>query len=323
MTEAVQGTNDDAQVSKLSCVQRGYFQDRFLQYFVRKATRRAPLINRGYFTRFSALQQLIQRFLTVPGQLQIISLGAGYDTTWFRLMEQGSAPAHCFEVDFPEVTQRKAAIIGAQPELKRVLESSGSISGHSGKGHLHTARYSLLPGDLRDVQQVQAALLEAGLQPGQPTLVLAECVLVYMQPAESAALVRQLGSLLTTAACLVYEQIRPDDAFGKQMLLNLERRGCPLLGLHATPSLQAHEQRLTANGWSRATATDLDTVYRHHIDPAEKRRIERLEIFDEFEEWHLIQEHYCITIGINDATGILADYGFAQFSTSQVNPPIM
>ena len=28
---------------------------------------------------------------------------------------------------------------------------------------------------------------------------------------------------------------------------------------------------------------------RHCIDPQERRRIERLELFDEFEEWHLIQ----------------------------------
>lgn len=28
---------------------------------------------------------------------------------------------------------------------------------------------------------------------------------------------------------------------------------------------------------------------RQCIDPADRRRIERLEIFDEFEEWHLIQ----------------------------------
>lgn len=44
------------------------------------------LVPAGYFTRFSALQDLIQRFLKTPGQLQILSLGAGYDTTWFRLM---------------------------------------------------------------------------------------------------------------------------------------------------------------------------------------------------------------------------------------------
>lgn len=107
----------------------------------------------------------------------------------------------------------------------------------AGKGHLHTARYTLLPGDLRDVQGVHAALLEAGLQADQPTLVLAECVLVYMQPAESVRLVRHLGSLLTTAAFLVYEQLRPDDAFGQQMLLNLEVGGQHLLWCAAPRSM--------------------------------------------------------------------------------------
>lgn len=34
--QAVQTTNDDAQASKASCVQLGYFEDKFIQYFVRK-----------------------------------------------------------------------------------------------------------------------------------------------------------------------------------------------------------------------------------------------------------------------------------------------
>ena len=66
--------------------------------------------------------------------------------------------------------------------------------------------------------------MQSGLQPKLPTLVLAECVLVYMQPADSTQLMQQLGNLLPTAACVVYEQIRPDDAFGQQMLMNLEVR---------------------------------------------------------------------------------------------------
>ena len=53
----------------------------------------------------------------------------------------------------------------------------------------------------------------------------------------------------------------------------LQRRGCPLRGLHATPSLQAHEHRFIHNCWSQAHATDLDTIYRQHIDPADKRRL--------------------------------------------------
>ena len=94
----------------------------------------------------------------------------------------------------------------------------------TGAGRIQAPGYCLLPGDLRDVQGIQQLLLQAGLQPHLPTLVLAECVLVYMEPQHSAQLLRCLGDLLPTAACLVYEQIRPDDAFGRQMLMNLEVR---------------------------------------------------------------------------------------------------
>lgn len=38
-------------------------------------------------------------------------------------------------------------------------------------------------------------------------------------------------------------------------------------------------------------------VYDERLDKIEKARIEKLEIFDEFEEWILIQNHYCICIG--------------------------
>ena len=94
-------------------------------------------------------------------------------------------------------------------------------------------------------------------------------------------------------------QIRPDDAFGRQMLMNLEvscmqgcqrcsqastdythsivsfmeqARGCPLKGIRATPDLAAHMRRFTGNGWQRAAARDMSAIYRACLDPAEKRR---------------------------------------------------
>lgn len=32
-----------------------------------------------------------------------------------------------------------------------------------------------------------------------------------------------------------------------------------------------------------------------------------LEIFDEFEEWHLIQQHYCVACGVIDQENMLKD----------------
>lgn len=84
----------------------------------------------------------------------------------------------------------------------------------------------------------------------------------------------------------------------------------------ATPTLAAHCARFTSNGWQRAIARDMDTVYRQHLEPWDKARIERLEIFDEFEEWHMIQEHYAITIGINDEREELGGFGFPEYAYS-------
>ena len=43
----VQGTNDHATLSKSSTVMQGYYEDKFLQYFVSKSSRRAPIIHRS------------------------------------------------------------------------------------------------------------------------------------------------------------------------------------------------------------------------------------------------------------------------------------
>lgn len=322
--QTVQGTNDDAQISKLSCVKLGYFRDDYLQHFVRKSSRRSPLINRGYYSRQAALRLLLKQFLQIThskqsGPTQILSLGAGFDTTWFQLQAEGVSPTHYYEVDFPEVTKKKAAIIANREVLHKLVGHKLDPQG-VGEGRICADNYSLLPVDLRDLESFQESLKNAGFQASIPTYVLAECVLVYMEPHESSALLKHLGQQLPSAVCVVYEQIHPEDAFGQQMLRNLESRGCPLKGLPSTPTLEAHRQRFLTNGWEKADAVDLDTIYKHHLDPQDKRRIERLEIFDEFEEWHMIQEHYCVTVGMNDATGAFRQFGLTNNAPQPQQP---
>ncbi|EFN56319.1 hypothetical protein CHLNCDRAFT_22266 [Chlorella variabilis] len=273
--EGVRDTNDDAQLSKLSCVRHGYFQDSFVHHFVRRPARRSPLINRGGTTVWCCLQCPAQpSSLPLAPKRQVVVLGAGYDTTYFQLASEGIYADKYIELDFRQ----------ARP-LRLPLPSCGIAQA----GRVVTDRYCLLPIDLREPSQLEAALEEAGLDPAAPTYVLSECVLVYLQPQHSREVVRWLAEHLECAAMVVYEQIQPHDAFGQQMLINLESRGCALLGIEATPTLEAHQQRFTDCGWHRAEAHTMDHVYSRCIDPQDKRRIERLEIFDEFEEWHLIQ----------------------------------
>lgn len=312
---AVQATNDEASTSKLSCVKKGYMQDEYVQYFVRRPTRRSPIINRGYYARWASIRKLLLQFLEM-GQSssdghckkQILSLGAGFDTLYFQLQDEEKAPHLFVELDFKEVTSKKAIIIDAYEPLRRKLGTTNTISRE--QGLILSDHYKLLPADLRDLNSLNMILEQAKMDPSLPTLILAECVLIYLDPTVSRAVVEWAGQKFSTLIFIVYEQIHPDDGFGRQMLKNLERRGCPLLGLHDTPTLEAKKKRFLDLGWERSEALDMDVIYNHHIDLKDRKRIERLELFDEFEEWHILQEHYCISYGINDRLNLFENFGF-------------
>jgi len=288
-------TNDDAANAKLSCVKLGYFQDMFLPYFVKNLIRRQPLINRGYYARVSIFRRTLRKFLE-NGGTQILSLGAGFDTNYFLLCIEGYRDVTYYEVDFQEVVSTKAAIIQSHPKLASLLENAKITE----SGDLISSRYYLLVADLRDIYAFEQKLLTMNIDFNKPTLVLSECVLVYLTTSSASQVIKWTTSKFAKPLLLLYEPIKPNDPFGRVMLANMQTRGCPLKTVSAYPSLESQKERFLNLGYTHVYAVDMLHVYNNLLDPAENKRVEKLEIFDEVEEWILIQEHYCLLLAVLD-----------------------
>ncbi|XP_077072010.1 tRNA wybutosine-synthesizing protein 4 [Siphateles boraxobius] len=296
---AVQGTNDSSVVSKVSAAAQGYFHDDFLKHFVCKVSRRAPLINRGYYVRWKAVDHCMNQFFHATNsssRRQILSLGAGFDSLFFRLHSEGAlGGVTVFEVDFPDVARRKADLINSNACLKDTLPDWEAVSNQQTNAvFIRSGHYNLIGVDVRKEQKVEAALSGAGLQWDTPTLVLSEVVLTYMETQWSDAVIGWTAKLLPQSMFVMYEQIHPDDPFGRVMQNHFLKLNSSIHALKQYPHTVAQTQRFIQKGWEKCVCLDMNQFYFDLLPEDERQRVEGLEPFDEFEEWHQKCSHYFI-----------------------------
>ena len=291
--------------------------------------RKPPIINRGYFARVHSINSTIQKFITAADagtikRRQIISLGSGFDTLSLRLLRGKDEHLHIYEVDFEKIIRRKVGICLNDPVIRELLipshennkdlfreeknggsDSSGNRSNGTRALSLNdaTGNYSFnnlhfLSGDLRNAESIIESLLQVSLDPTAPTLILTECVMVYMEKSPSMSLCRAFSELLSEASWLTYDMISPTDIFGRTMLRNLTAARFNIPGFIDFPTLELQSARFLECGWDRAKSDTMLSVYDNHITLEEKHRISRLEIFDEIEEWQMLMSHYSLTVAV-------------------------
>lgn len=282
-------------------VDKGYWSDEFIQFFCRSSIeRKSPEISRGYYARVKSVRSLVEQFVAVTGgHCQLVSLGAGFDTLFWQLLAVSLLPRVFCEVDFSTVTSKKCQAIKTKKPLLEALGEQVVVS----QSELHSASYHLLSGDLRDMHALGRRLLEAGIDTSVPTMFLAECVLVYLEPDKSREVIRWAGNTFSSAFFINYEPINPHDRFGKVMQANLSSRKCSLLGIDACPDLESQKKRYLDNGWSDAWALDMQEVYTS-LPQEDVRRMERLEFLDEIELLTQLLQHYCLSCAFNDTLSL-------------------
>jgi O-methyltransferase involved in polyketide biosynthesis len=130
-------------------------------------------------------------------KVNIVSLGAGYDTTYWWLRENlgeeatTSAKLDYIEVDFDEVVRKKILTINKNPCLKNLLQTDSKEMGSDEISvtdeQVLAPAYKLFSSDIRDEAIMRAKLTSMGVDPSLPTLVLTECLMIYLKGMESLA----------------------------------------------------------------------------------------------------------------------------------------
>lgn len=122
---AIRLTDNDAVGSRIAAIQHHYLESDPYTLLLGPSTPpsfRPPIINIGTYLRCRAIDRLIDSFLNSPGtkQKQIISLGSGSDSRYWRLHsdpKKRTKLRHYIELDFAELTSSKLEKVVRHAEL--------------------------------------------------------------------------------------------------------------------------------------------------------------------------------------------------------------
>lgn len=333
---AIRQTDTDAALARLSAVRKGYLTDPFVAHLVPRAqlqSPRPPLINIGTYVRSHSIDHLTGEWMEIfkqeHRQCQIVSLGSGSDTRFWRI---ATGPYKdqlrvYIELDFPEVTTKKAMSIRKSRELSAVLGPPETIAVAQGGTALHSPKYHLLPCDLRKPpSEVLPSLLGEILSSKFPALLIFECVLVYMSPEASSTLIQWFVDYFSHSSdpkilgAVVYEMFALQDSFGQVMVKNLQSRNVSLPGAVPYNTLQSLPERFTRHNFTISKALTLREIREKYISQSEVERISALEMLDEVEELNLVLEHYAITWGVKlDGSSDLSNSLWANWGMKSIS----
>ena len=227
-----------------------------------------PLMNRGTFCRYFSINSTVRKILnSVPKteNVNIIIPGSGFDTLYFNLMNEKYTNINVYELDFKKIIEKKTKIIKNE-NLKT-------------DKNLLKKTFDNLP-NKNDL-----------------TIIIFECILVYLDKETTVKIINEFKNIFKNLIVIEYDLIGANDMFGKEMVQNLKSRNIELRGFYDVPDLDSQIKRLKECEFDFVQFKNLLWVYNSMISKEERRRIDLLEMMDEFEEFNLLQTHACFGIG--------------------------
>lgn len=272
---------------------------------IKKPTRRAPLINRGYYIRHKSMQYTINEFLKLASSkknnFQIINLGCGFDPTYFHLEIQSKAADQLtyFDVDFPDLCDIKRDTINKKDLLREKLYNPNFIKSDGTGVKIASKKYFLIGCDLRKLEDLEGIFRDIdAFKFEYPTLIISECVLTYILVSQSNEIIQWCSNSFPNSVLAIYEQINPDSAFGRTMIQHFKNQNAPIFAIHQYKTLDMQKSRLKSLGFDSVFAHNMYSFWSRCLDDTERKRIAEIEWFDEYEEWEVKCRHYFVACGM-------------------------
>lgn len=239
---------------------------------------RGSLLGIGTFIRLKAIDKALLGICSQSQNMQIVVLGAGFDTRWHRLHDRLSHVSRYVELDFADVVRKKIDALG-------------------GTGPSRDPRYSLIPFDLTKAESLPNQLQDAHINPHHPLVFLLECCLMYM-PKDRVALLQEtlIGYCRDYCGFIIFDVLFRNDVFSTVMVENFSRRGIILdaITVKTKSDVLTTWNDLAPFKGSVQDLTELEaSVYLDDLDRVALRVSLAL---DEYEEWTLIGQHYYFAV---------------------------
>ena len=298
------------------------------------------IIKRGTYARVACMYKAISVYLeeceailqdAANNKVQVIVIGSGKDTTFFRILDERlrrmkeaddqttcqRQNLHWFEVDHDVIVQQKTRVIQKSPvfasECHKVVnaDSSYAITPLSDSVQSWSnAQYHLIGHNLNtDPDHLLEKLMQLGMDPQAPTLIVLECVLMYMTKNAATILLQSFNQKCDDCTMVSYEPILGyDSSFGRVMEENLTKIGVvhPKSCFVEIRTLQQYIQHLYGKvGCQLSIGCDMYTAYETILSTPQRAHAQKCEFLDELEEFILIMQHYCFIVSNNNSNSII------------------
>eukprot|EP01031_Cornospumella_fuschlensis_P025707 gene25708-31043_t len=237
-------------------------------------SRQSPLLHRFYSLRsriiHNALDCVIESIEKSKG-FQILLLGGGLDVSY----EQRYPHSKCFVVDVADVIQ-----------ARKPLQSLNTIG---------------IEGDLKDWNTVWANLVDVGLNPNIPTVILVESVSAYLPAGVPATILSSITSLVPICFLLFFDVCFSraiENGFAEMLYTKFNTKQAPLLSVFSPRELHS---LLYAANFTHANILTMHEASCLLLREKITSQAAALEPFDEHTSLLHLLSLYCLSLASNSS----------------------